>query len=79
MHKIEIFPIVNLPIIKEGDNLGELISRAAETQGTPIQDEDIIVVTHVVVSRAEGNVINLNKIIPSSFAIAIANEMNKDP
>ncbi|MEM2129871.1 MAG: coenzyme F420-0:L-glutamate ligase, partial [Candidatus Bathyarchaeia archaeon] len=79
MHKIEIIPITGLPIIKEGDDLGELISEAARKQGTPIQEGDIVVITHVVVSRAEGNVINIDDVTPSLFAMTIAKKMNKDP
>jgi len=79
MHKIEIMPVMSLPIIKEEADLGELISEAAERQGTPIQEGDIIVVTHVAVSKAEGNIINLDKIVPSPFAMTIAKEVNKDP
>ncbi|MBS7615237.1 coenzyme F420-0:L-glutamate ligase [Candidatus Bathyarchaeota archaeon] len=79
MHKIEIMPVIGLPIIKEGDDLGELISEAAKKQDTPIQEGDIIVVTHVAVSRAEGNVVNLDEVVPSPFAMTIAKEMNKDP
>ncbi len=79
MHKIEVIPVMDLPIIKEGDDLGELISKAAEKQGTPIQEGDVIIVTHVVVSRAEGNIINLDTIVPSCFAESLAKDMNKDP
>ncbi len=76
---IEIIPITGLPIIKERDDLGELICKAAEKQGTPILERDIIVVTHVVVSRAEGNTVNLDAITPSEFAEKIAREFDKDP
>lgn len=79
MNKIEIFPITGLPIVKEGDNLAALICQAAETQGTPIQNGDIIVVTHVIVSRAERNVVNLEKVTPSEFAKNVAKRVNKDP
>ena len=79
MHMIKIIPITGLPLIKHGDDLGSLICKAAAEQGTPIQDGDIIVVTHVVVSRAEGNVINLDEVIPSEFAKTIAKELGKDP
>ena len=68
MNTIQIIGIEGLPIIKAGDNLAELICKAAERQGTPIQDGDIIVVTHVVVSRAEGRVVNLDEVTPSLFA-----------
>ena len=76
---IEIIPIKGMPIIKEGDDVGEAIVKAAEAQGTPIQDRDIIVVTHVVVSRAEGRIVNLDEVKPSRFAETIAEEYGKDP
>jgi len=66
LNKIEISPLTGLPIIKEGDDLALLICQAAEKQETSIQNGDIIVVTHVVVSRAEGNVVNLETVTPST-------------
>jgi coenzyme F420-0:L-glutamate ligase/coenzyme F420-1:gamma-L-glutamate ligase len=79
MHRIEVIPVENLPIVKEGNDLGELIFKAAEKQGTPIQEGDVIVVTHVVVSRAEGNVINLDDIVPSQFAKSLVENTDRDP
>jgi coenzyme F420-0:L-glutamate ligase/coenzyme F420-1:gamma-L-glutamate ligase len=79
MSKVEVFPVTDLPIIKTGEDLGELICKAAKKQDTPIQEGDVIVVTHIVVSRAEGNIINLDNIVPSPTAKAIAKDMNKDP
>lgn len=79
MNKIEIYPVTGLPIIKEGDNLAKLICQAAKKQGTPIRNGDVIVVTHVVVSRAEGNVVNLETITPSESAKEIAKKTGKDP
>ena len=68
-----------MPIINEGDNLALLIYQAAKKQGTPIQNGDIIVVTHVIVSRAEGNIVDLKKVTPSTFATNVANSTGKDP
>ncbi|MEJ2241447.1 MAG: coenzyme F420-0:L-glutamate ligase [Candidatus Bathyarchaeota archaeon] len=79
MNQIKIIPITNLPIIKTGDELAFLIFKAAKDQGTPIENDDIIVITHVVVSRAEGTVIDLETIIPSEFARNIADSTEKDP
>jgi coenzyme F420-0:L-glutamate ligase/coenzyme F420-1:gamma-L-glutamate ligase len=79
MHRIEVIPVENLPIVKEGNDLGELILKAAKKQGTPIQEGDVIVVTHVVVSRAEGNVINLDDIVPSQFAKSLVENTDRDP
>jgi coenzyme F420-0:L-glutamate ligase/coenzyme F420-1:gamma-L-glutamate ligase len=79
LNTVQIIAIEGLPIIKAGDRLGELVCNAAEKQGTPIQDGDILVVTHVVVSRAEGNTVNLDKVRPSEFAKKIAEQYKKDP
>ncbi|MCW4023167.1 MAG: coenzyme F420-0:L-glutamate ligase [Candidatus Bathyarchaeota archaeon] len=79
MKKVEVFPVTSLPIIKEGDDLAYLICDAAEKQGTPIQNGDVIVATHVIVSRAEGAVVDLETIEPSEFAKNIAKTADKDP
>jgi coenzyme F420-0:L-glutamate ligase/coenzyme F420-1:gamma-L-glutamate ligase len=76
---IQIIGVKNLPVIKKGDNLAELVCNASEKQGTPIEDGDILVFTHVVVSRAEGNIVNLNSVIPSNFAKTFAQQFSKDP
>ncbi len=79
MDIIKIIAVENLPLIKDGDNLAELISNATEKQGTPLMENDILVVTHVVVSKAEGNIIDLDKVTPSERAMELAEETNKEP
>jgi len=76
---VKIIPITGLPIIKESDDLADLICEAAERQGTPLQNGDILIVSHVIVSRAEGNVVNLDDVTPSEFAKNIALQYNRDP
>jgi len=79
MSRVQVIGVEGLPIIKKGDDIARLVCTAAERQGTPIEDGDIIVVTHVVVSRAEGNVVNLDTVVPSEFAKSIAQRFKKDP
>ena len=76
---IQIIGIEGLPIIREGDNLAELICMSAKKNGVSIKNGDILVVTHVVVSRAEGRIINLDEVTPSEFAKVIAKQYEKDP
>jgi coenzyme F420-0:L-glutamate ligase/coenzyme F420-1:gamma-L-glutamate ligase len=78
MNIIQIIGLEDLPIIKAGDNLAELICHAAKKQKTLIQNGDILVITHVFVSRAEGNVVNLDEIVSSEFAKNMAKEYGKD-
>ncbi len=79
MEPVKVIAVENLPLIKKGDNLGKLIVEASKNQGTPIQENDIIIVTHVAVSKAEGNVVNLDEIVPSERALEIAKKVDKDP
>jgi coenzyme F420-0:L-glutamate ligase/coenzyme F420-1:gamma-L-glutamate ligase len=76
---IEIIAVENLPLITKGDNLAELICNAAKKQNTPIQERDVIVITHVAVSKAEGNVVNLGEVSPSERAKEIARQTDKEP
>jgi coenzyme F420-0:L-glutamate ligase / coenzyme F420-1:gamma-L-glutamate ligase len=79
LNHIEVIAIEKLPLIEKGDRIGSLIFEAAKKQKVFIQEGDIIVVTHVAVSKAEGNVVNLNEMIPSKRAISIAKKVGKDP
>jgi coenzyme F420-0:L-glutamate ligase/coenzyme F420-1:gamma-L-glutamate ligase len=76
---VQIIAVEGLPIIKVGDRLGELVCEAAKRQGKPVQAGDVVVVTHVVVSVAEGCTVNLDEVVPSEFARNFAERFEKDP
>ena len=76
---IRIIGLEGFPIVKRGDDLGGLICEKAEEQKIGIEDGDVIVVTHVVVSRVEGNVVNLDSVEPSEFAENLGKRLGKDP
>jgi coenzyme F420-0:L-glutamate ligase/coenzyme F420-1:gamma-L-glutamate ligase len=76
---VKVIAVENLPLFNKGDNIGKLICEAAEKQGTPIKEDDILVVTHVAVSKAEGNIVNLDDVTPSDRASEIAAKMGRDP
>jgi len=77
--RVEVIGVEGLPVIKKGDDLVKLVCQAAEKQRTPIKNGDVIVITHVVASRAEGNTINLDDVVPSEFAQTVAKQVDKDP
>lgn len=79
MDAIQIIAVEGLPLIVTGDDLAQLISNAAAKQGTPILENDVVVITHVVVSKAEGNIVNLDSLIPSEQSKEIAVKTGKDP
>ena len=79
MKPIEIVAIEKLPLIKEGDDLAKLIVDVAEKQNTPIKEKDIIVITHKIVSKAEGDLVNLDDVSPSERAKEVAAKTGKEP
>jgi coenzyme F420-0:L-glutamate ligase/coenzyme F420-1:gamma-L-glutamate ligase len=76
---LTIFPVKGIPDIKKGDDLGRLITGKVEDQGDEFQQGDITVISQKIVSKAEGRLLRLSKIIPSDFAKTIANQTGKDP
>jgi len=79
MKNVRVIAVEDLPLIAKGDSIGELIYFAAKKQKTPIQEKDVIVITHVAVSKAEGNIVNLDEISPSERAKDIAKQTGKEP
>ncbi len=79
MKTIQVIPVENLPLIAKGDGLAELIANAADKQGTPLMDQDIVVVTHKIVSKAEGQTLTLDGVKPSEQAMELAKKTRKEP
>jgi len=61
------------------NDLSVIILEAIDRSQTEIQNDDILVVTHKIVSKAEGRVVELDSIEPSTKAISMAKEHDKDP
>jgi coenzyme F420-0:L-glutamate ligase/coenzyme F420-1:gamma-L-glutamate ligase len=76
---IELIPIKGIPEIKEGDNLSQILLDALQSQELELIEKDIIVIAQKIVSKAEGRIVDLNKIKPSSFAEKLGEELLKDP
>jgi coenzyme F420-0:L-glutamate ligase/coenzyme F420-1:gamma-L-glutamate ligase len=79
MTGIQVFPVNGLPEITRDADLPTLIADALEAAGNPLQDGDIVVITSKVVSKAEGQVVELASVQPSPFAAAYAEKWEKDP
>ncbi len=76
---LRVFGIGGIPEVRPGDDLVGLIGDAIEAAGQTVQPGDIVVVTHKVVSKAEGQLVDLREVEPSPFALAFAAPTGKDP
>ncbi len=73
--RVEVLPLEGLPEIQPGDRLGELIAGA----GGALTDEDVVVVSQKVVSKAEGRVVDLAEVEAGDRAVELAGRLGKDP
>jgi coenzyme F420-0:L-glutamate ligase/coenzyme F420-1:gamma-L-glutamate ligase len=76
--EVRVIGITGIPEVHPGDDLADLILDAARRQDTPPVDGDVLVVTQKVVSKAEGQVVPLSSVEPSSFARRVAEETGKN-
>lgn len=77
--RYEVIGVEALPEIARGDDLAGLIAEAAARQRTPLADRDMLVISQKIVSKAEGRVVRLSEVTPSSRARALAEELGRDP
>jgi coenzyme F420-0:L-glutamate ligase/coenzyme F420-1:gamma-L-glutamate ligase len=79
--RLEIVAIQGLGEIVPGDDLPTLIADAvaATTDVLPLRDDDVLVVTQKVVSKAEGAVVDLTTVTPRPEAIEFASRYDRDP
>lgn len=77
--KFEVIGITGIPEIQPGDQLSKLIIEASANQETPLENDDILVIAQKIVSKSEGRLIELKKVIPSDFAKQLATDCQRDP
>lgn len=79
MDEIRIIGVDGIPEVKFGDNVAALISSALAASDVTLEAGDIIVVTHKIVSKAEGRTVDLSQVTVSALAEQIGVRWDKDP
>lgn len=77
--EIRVLPVRVLRDVRPGDKLYSLILRSLVRNKIILEDGDIVVIAQKIVSKAEGQIVRLSSLIPSSFAIQLAKQCKKDP
>lgn len=75
---IELIGIKDFPLIKEGDNLPEIIYESLLNNDISLSDSDILVLAETVVSKAEGNYVKVDDVTPSKKAMEMSRKSGKD-
>lgn len=79
MDQISLIALRGIPMIEHGDNLPQLIAEALDRCGMRLLEGDVVVICQKVVSKAEGRVVDLTTVEPSTLARTIATRWDKDP
>ena len=77
--EMRLLGLTALPEVTPGMNLAELARDAIRDAGETFHDGDVVVVTHKIVAKAEGRLVDLHTVEPSDFAREWAAAWGKDP
>jgi len=76
---LTITALQNIPLIRQDDDLADIILESLATSGLELRNDDILVLAQKIVSKAEGRMVNLAEVTPSVQANELALKTDKDP
>ncbi|MDQ2715578.1 MAG: coenzyme F420-0:L-glutamate ligase [Chloroflexota bacterium] len=76
--ELRIIPVNTIGEITPGSDLGSIIYEGLQADHLALQQGDILVVTQKIVSKAEGQLVDLAEVTPSEFARMAAEQGKKD-
>jgi len=79
MRELTLTALPGIPEVAPGANLVELLCAAVERTGKSIESGDVLVLAQKIVSKAEGRLVRLAEVAPSSRALELARVVEKDP
>lgn len=77
--RIEIIGLPGIPEVKAGDSPGALIAEAARRSAVAVRGGDVFAVAQKMVSKAEGQTVDLTTVQPSPLAQEWGRSHGKDP
>jgi coenzyme F420-0:L-glutamate ligase/coenzyme F420-1:gamma-L-glutamate ligase len=78
-HELRAIPVPGIGEVRPGDSLADEILAALRRSRRKLVRGDILVVTHKVISKAEGRLVELDTVRPSPAALSWARRYNRDP
>ncbi len=77
--RLELIPLHGIPLIEKGDEIVSIIIQAIEHNNITLQQNDVLVIAHSIISLAEGNVHEIASILVSEKALLIARKIESSP
>jgi coenzyme F420-0:L-glutamate ligase/coenzyme F420-1:gamma-L-glutamate ligase len=76
---VEILAVPGIPLVAKDDDLVALIGGGLARGGIVPRSGDVFVLAQKIVSKAEGRMVDLATVVPSTKAIELAGKVEKDP
>ncbi|MBI5932161.1 MAG: coenzyme F420-0:L-glutamate ligase [Chloroflexi bacterium] len=76
---LTLTPLHGIPLIRQDDDLADILVAGLNASSIALEDGDILVVTSKIVSKAEGRMVDLATVTPSERAQELARQADKDP
>jgi coenzyme F420-0:L-glutamate ligase/coenzyme F420-1:gamma-L-glutamate ligase len=78
--RLEVFALYGIPEIRPGDDLPALLVSAlrAASEVLPLREDDVLVVTQKIVSKAEGAIVDLTTVEPRPEVVEFAQRWDRD-
>jgi coenzyme F420-0:L-glutamate ligase/coenzyme F420-1:gamma-L-glutamate ligase len=78
--RLEVFALDGIPEIRPGDDVPALLVSAlrAASEVLPLREDDVLVVTQKIVSKAEGAIVDLTTVEPRPEVVEFAQRWDRD-
>lgn len=71
--------VPGIPDVEPGDDLPAMIAQALDAAGIEPREQDVLAVSHKIISKAEDRYVDLADVTPSAVAYELAERTEKDP
>ena len=75
---LTLTPLQDIPLIRQGDNLADIVVNALQKNQITLENADILVIAQKIISKAEGRAVNLAAVAASQRANELARQIDKD-
>ncbi len=79
MDELRVIPVQGMGDLQPGDDLATLLLAALRRRELRPETGDVLVVTQKVISKAEGRLVRLSDVVPSTFARTLSEQGHKSP
>lgn len=76
--RVSLIPLSHLPRVQPGDDVVELLLDALKREAPP-EPQDVLVVSHKILSKAQDRIVDLGTVQPSAEARELAKKTGKPP